>query len=311
MAAHNQMRIIGYVTNHPIIKGEEGMNTVMMNVRTTHRHTEDIYADRIFEDIMVYFNDNSDRKLMGRMKTLKKMDLVDIKGVFSVMQLNKPSVCGLCGQQNIKYNGCLTVLWPISAIKRGNLDADYQRWVDQCKAYRELTKEEREAGIMKDPKPDEPIPEKVLVTHFREISNQVLVIGTLVSEPERIGTQKRPGCRYMLGIDRKYYIRTQSDITADYPYVYSYGEQALLDLRHLHKGSLVLVDAFLRVRDVKNNMVCEHCGASYQFPDAAMELIPFSVEYLNNYWTDEDIANFEDEKTAMENARKAKEAMGV
>ena len=85
----------------------------------------------------------------------------------------------------------------------------------------------------------------------------------------------------MLGIDRKYYIRTQSDVTADYPYVYSYGNQALMDLRHLHKGSLVLADAFLRTREVQNNMVCGECGGTYQFQDVAMELIPYSVESVS------------------------------
>lgn len=304
------MRIVGYITEEPTVRGEEGASTVMLKVRTTHRRTEDHFEHRVFEDILVYFNDNSNKKLMNRMKELKKMDLVDIKGVFSVMLLNKPSLCEHCGHRNIKYNGCLTVLWPISAIKRGNLEADCQRWKEQCMAYQSLTEEEKAAGLMKDPKADEPIPEKVLMTHFQEISNQVLVIGTLVSDPERIGTEKRPGCRYMLGIDRKYYIRTQADITADYPYVYSFGEQALMDLRHLHKGSLVLADAFLRTREVQNNMVCEACGRSYQFRDAAMELIPYSIEYLNNYWTDEDIANYEDEQ-AKTGAAKSREALGI
>lgn len=310
MAAHNQMRIVGYIKDEPTVMGEDGMKTVMLNVRTTHRWTEDCFEHRVFEDVMVYFNDNNDRKLMSRMLEFKKMDLVDIKGVFSVLVLNKPSVCEHCGCRNIKYNGCITVLWPISAIKRGNLEADYLRWKDQCRAYKTLTEEERVEGLMKDPKVDEPIPEKVLTMHFQEISNQVIVIGTLVSEPERLGTEKRPGCRYMLGIDRKYYIRTQSDVTADYPYVYSYGNQALMDLRHLHKGSLVLADAFLRTREVQNNMVCGECGGTYQFQDVAMELIPYSVEYLNNYWTDEDIANYEDEQARI-GAGKSLAALGL
>lgn len=309
MATHNQARVVGFILDDPFVCGEPGAKKVMIKIRTTHRYTEDHLNYRQFEDILIYFDDNNNRQLMAKMLSFKKMDLIDIKGVFSVITINKPSVCEHCHAKNIKYNGCGTVICPISAMKRGNLEADYERWKGQCNVYQMLTDEERESGVMKDPKLDEPIPEKVLLTHFQEISNQISVIGTVVSEPELLGTEKRPACRYRLGVDRKYYIRTQGDITADYPYVYSFGEQARMDYRHLQKGSLVFVDAFLRNREVKNNMICGTCGEEYQFQDVAMELIPYSIEYLNHYLTDEDIANYEDQK-AKDGANSARAALG-
>ena len=40
-----------------------------------------------------------------------------------------------------------------------------------------------------------------------------------------------------------------------------------------------------------------HCGADYTYPDVVTELIPYSVEYLNNYKTNEEIAlEYEKEK---------------
>ena len=178
-------------------------------------------------------------------------------------------------------------------MKRGNLEADYERWKEQCIAYKELTDEEKAAGIMKDPKANEPIPEKILVNHFKEISNQVIILGTVVSEPELIGSAKNPCCRYMLGVDRKYYIKTQGTVTADYPYVYSFGKQAEKDIRHLQKNAVILVDGFIRSREIMNNMACSSCEQPYQFRDVAVELVPYSIEYLRGYLTDEDIARLE------------------
>ena len=111
-----------------------------------------------------------------------------------------------------------------------------------------------------------------------------------------IGDAKHPCCRYRLGVDRKYYIKTQSEITADYPWVYSYGQQAEYDYSHLkmpqdgEQGSLVLVDGFVQYRDVEAKMVCDACGEPYTYHDIVTEFIPYSIEYLNNYITDEEIA---------------------
>ena len=37
-------------------------------------------------------------------------------------------------------------------------------------------------------------------------------------------------------------------------------------------------------------MICEHCGKEYTFDDAATEFIPYAIEYLSDYITDEEIA---------------------
>ena len=80
-----------------------------------------------------------------------------------------------------------------------------------------------------------------LQEQYMEVSNQALLIGTVRKEPEFKDDGKNPFCRYPLQIDRKYYIPSQCDISADFPWVYSYGQQAEWDSKYLHNGSEILV----------------------------------------------------------------------
>lgn len=269
MATHNQVRVIGFLLSDPVIRGEPGAYTAIFKIRTTHRKTEDFYENRNFEDILVFYDDNSDHILMNRIISLVKFDLVDIKGVFNIMTVNKRSKCEHCGAVNVKEKAAATFVYPISLMKRGNLKNE--------KDYRDS------------------LPEEVLRKHFEEISNEALIIGNVVNTPELLGTEARPCCRYGLGVDRKYYIRTQGTITSDYPWVYSFGKQALMDHEHLKEKALILVDGFLRNREIKNKMVCNTCQQVYTFDDVAMEFVPYSVEYLNGYYTDLDLAKMKTE----------------
>lgn len=284
MATHNQVRVVGYLLADPVVRGGEGAYNVIFRIRTTHRNTDDFYDQRLFEDILVFYDDNSPSGFMDRVRKLIQYDLVDIKGVFNVMTLNKASECPSCGMTNVKRKASGTFVYPISLMKRGNLTDDKDRRNE--------------------------LPDEILRKHFAEISNQVLLVGTVVKKPELLGTDERPCCRYPLGVDRKYYIRTQGSITSDYPWVYSFSDQARLDSEHLKVGSLILVDAFIRNREVKNNMICECCGEEYQFPDVATEFIPYSIEYLNGFYSDLEIETMKKEE-ALSDARDMRRQLGL
>lgn len=280
MATHNQVRIIGYLLNDVNIIGsaENQTEKAFINVRTTHRSVDSFHEER-FEDLMIFY-DGSDERMMEKIKKLKSYDVIDVKGVFNILTMNKRSHCPSCGETNIKYQGSATFIYPIDLKK--------------CNAM--LTAYEV----------DKEIPERLLIKHYAEISNQALIIGTVVSKPKLKQYRNTSCCQYMLGVDRKYYIKTQGDLTADYPWVYTFGQQAEDDYRHLVEGSVILVDGFIRSRKVKATMKCIRCGAEYEYPDLATEFIPYSVEYLNHYLTDEDIAKSEEErkKEEYENAKK-------
>ena len=238
MATHNQIRIVGFLKNNPQIinPDKEGETKILFLVRTIHRDI-DGYNGMQFQDIMIYYDGT---ELMSKMMNLVQFDLIDIKGVFNILSLNKLSTCDGCGNKNIKYNGTSTFVYPISITKLNGMQTAYDH--------------------------DKELPERILEKHFKEVSNQAL------------------------GVDRKYYIKTQGDITADYPWVYSYAQQAERDFVHLKQGTLILVDAFIQNRKVKNRMTCQLCGKEYVFDDAATEFVPYSIEYLSDYITDEEIA---------------------
>ncbi|MFR5032005.1 MAG: single-stranded DNA-binding protein [Blautia hansenii] len=264
MATHNQVRLVGFLKNNPQIinPDQEGETKILFLLRTIHREI-DGYHGMQFQDLMVYYDGT---ELMPKMMNLTQFDLIDIKGVFNILSLNKLSTCSGCGNKNIKYNGTSTFVYPIAVTKLNGMQSAYEHDVE--------------------------LPERILEKHFKEVSNQALIIGTVVSEPEMVMVEngKFPCCRYRLGVDRKYYIKTQGDITADYPWVYSYAQQAERDFTHLKKGTLILVDGFIQNRKIKSRMICQTCGKEYLFDDAATEFVPYAIEYLSDYVTDEEIA---------------------
>lgn len=262
MATHNQTISTGYIKNDPQIWGDPGSEKFICQIRTTHRPT-DGYYEKKYEDLLVYYDGE---ELMPKLKKLKKFDVIEIKGVFNVLILNKKSICPVCQHENIKYNGTATYIYPIDVLKLNSLTTSNE-W-------------------------DSTSLEGIISKHYEEWSNNLFLIGTLVKDPEMVGSEKHPCCRYMLGIDRKYFIKTQSDITADYPWVYSYGQQATWDFMHLKKGSVVAIDGFIENRNCLPKIKCEHCQKEYEYDDVITSFIPYSVEYLSNYITDEEIAAF-------------------
>lgn len=263
MATHNQVRVIGYLLKDPVIinAGKTGEEKVLIQIRTTRRDIEGYYDD-MFADLVLFY-DGAD--LMNKCQSLQKFDVIDVKGVFNILPTQKRHQCTYCGHENIKYNSLSTFIYPIS--------------LSRIASYKDFYAEQ---GIM---------PNRILEDNYKEISNQCTIIGTVVTQPELIETRNHGQiCRYCLGVDRKYYIKTQDDMTADYPWVYSYGKQAMRDYEHLvAKESVIFVDSFLHNRQIKGKMTCEHCGAEFSYQDIGTQFTPYSVEYLRGYKTDEDI----------------------
>lgn len=262
MATHNSVRLCGYLLENPVIAndGVQGAEKVFIKIRTMRRDAEDVDPQE-FEDVYVFYDGT---ELMPKIRDLKQFDLIDIKGVFNIVAANKPSRCPECGTVNFRMQGSWSFVYPMWIRKVDNVTNSY--------AY------------------DAELPDAILFKHFREVSNYVTIIGTLVIDPEMIGTEQEPICRYRIGVDRKYYIKTQPDVKADYPWVYTRGQQAKDDYRHLSFKSLILVDGYIHTRNASVPTTCSHCESRYSYPDVVVDFIPYSVEYLNNYKTDEDIA---------------------
>lgn len=183
MAAHNQVRVLGYLLSDPAIyEDETGDAKIYLAIRACNRAV-DGYPDSSFQDLLIFYDgaseDHNRDKLMTRLKSLVAYDLVDIKGVINVLSVNKPSICPSCGEKNVKVFGVSCFIYPITVIKLDGLQAsaDY----------------------------DEKIPERILQEHYakqQEFKNRAaykygLLSGEVkdkwetVIEQEKINAQKK------------------------------------------------------------------------------------------------------------------------
>ena len=276
MATHNHIHILGYLLEDPRIinAGSEGAEKALFNVRTIRRELDSYYGNK-FQDVVVYYDSP---EMMEKTKRLRQFDMIEMQGVFDVLSVNKRSKCPNCGAVNVKERGTASYVYPLSMIKLNSLHEAFER--------------------------DEKLPERML-QKYEEQSNKVYMIGRIVNDPELRDVQTPykhtvKCCRYRIAVDRKYFIKTQSDIKTDYPWVYSYGQQAEDDYRYLRKNSVVLIDGFIQNRLDPSTMTCKACGKSYQYPDAEAEFVPYSVEYLQGYLTEAEASIAE--KTLQEKA---------
>lgn len=210
--------------------------------------------------------------MTGNEKTIKEMenwkenDIVEVKGVLTTKNVVKKAKCSYCGAIK-KIEGCtLTFITPIfTEVRKTNLS--------------------KEEGI------------RLLKSHI-EISNQVSLIGYLVTEPDYYRTQYGVDItQYPIAVNRKYRIKDDDpSVKTDFPWIKSFNTIAKTDAELLRKGSLVFIDGMLQTREIKRKAECDECESEFEFPDSAVEIVSYSTEYLNGYNTEEDLAEIEKKK---------------
>lgn len=264
MARHNSLSLFGMVSEDPIILKDDTtgiykkgmMNLVLIRNK---RDVGDGDDDSLRFDMPIVYSGNSD--IIAEIAKLKKHDLVEIKGFLTTMDIYKKTTCKHCQAEN-KLRGTLAFVTPL--------------YLD----LRKTDLEEREALIE-------------LKKHM-EISNQILLVGNLCDNVQYYHEGRVKNALYQLAVNRKYYLNDgMPNIRTDYPYIRSFGDNATQDRDAIHKGSLVLIDGRIQTREFPRNSVCETCGEIYDWNDNTIEVVPYSVEYLQNYLTPEDIAKKE------------------
>jgi len=214
---------------------------------------------------------SSDKKIVERMSNWKVNDMVHIKGVISSKSMQKKSFCPYCKDEdgNATVNASKGLLVYITPV-----------YVDTMKSFG--TKDEAAEELLKS----------------REISNQAIVLGSLWNKPTFFKTEHGLLItQYQLITERKYRIKTDdADTRADWPWIKSYGEQAIEDRLRLDQGSWVLIDGFIQARNVKRKTKCSCCGQIYEWKDKTMEIVPFDTEYIKNYRTDQILEEQEGKK---------------
>lgn len=266
MARHNNVSLLGAVQTKATIRVDNQGNYVaaVCPIRVI-RGDRDVGDKRYTPKYDSPFIWSQDSALIKQMAAWEVGDMVEVKGTIATKTIQKSSICPEC-KRSVRNPGILVYINPIHFMVVKHCDSD----------------------------------EEMLnfLTEHREISNQVQVIGTLVRNPKRLVPMTGlVVTQYPIAINRKFKIQADApEIKTDYPWVKSYGDNAEADRQHLHMGSDVFVDGCIQARGVTRHAICPDCQMKYDWKDNAMEIVPFSTEYLNNFYTDDDLKRLEDEK---------------
>lgn len=260
MAKHNYVMLYGQVAGQPRIHTDKEGNpnrvicpiTVLRGIRDAGDNIRQLKYDRPI--IM-----SGNPAMIEEMAKWKENDMVEVKGAVTTKDINKSTKCKECGHVNIS-KGNVVFINPIYA-------------------------DVRETGITKEEG-------QKLLKKRCEISNVVVLIGKLCRDPEYIYTPRGTlVTQYQLAVNRKFHIKEDApNIRTDYPWIKSFGDIARMDAKVLSTGSMVLIDGAIQTRSIERRTACESCGAEYSWNDSAFEVIPYAVEYLQDYKLPEEVA---------------------
>lgn len=287
MARQNLVFLLGCVAKAPrIVKKDDEYLYAMVYVNVA-RGLRDVGDRRKYMKCDNPVIMTRDPACMKEIEKWSEHDAVYIKGMLACKKLRKASFCEYCHTKN-SLPGTLVYVNPIFCEKVGHLETD-----EECLQY--------------------------LASH-REISNQAYIYGTLCRDPKKMVSKETnlTITQYQVALNRKFRIRTDPpELKTDYPWVKSYGQNAIEDKKRLHVGSEVIVDGCLQARSVQRHAICGQeigddgkpmfygngepvlrqdekgnpigCGKEYTWKDRAMEIVPYDTEYVCNYYDDEEI----------------------
>lgn len=265
MAQHNYVLLQGVVARAPRIipdiSGKPAKAVMAINVIRGDRDVGDNQKYLKYDHPIIIAKN---KEIIMEMSKWKENDFVEIKGMLSTEQRMKSSICQ-CGHKNM-VQGSAVYVTPIYA---------------KC-LWNNLNKEEAMEKLRQ----------------AQEVSNQAFLIGTLCSDPENITTGKGLFItQFPIAINRKFCVKEDSpEEKTDYPYIKCYGKNAIEAKQRLKTNSVIFVDGFLQARKIEKEMTCENCKTKYIWTDNAMEAVPYALEFLQNFLTDEDIEKMKIEK---------------
>lgn len=188
-------------------------------------------------------------ELIDKARKFRPDDYIIIKGILATAEVKKGITCPYCNKK-LKTNGTTTMVIGIDVYSIG--------------------------------------PNHKL-ENFKEMSNTVFLLGSLCRNVEfrLLKTKSIPSAQYQLAVNRKYNVKQQPNSTTDYPWVNSFGAQAEQDAKRLQTGSQVFIQGGLQTRNIQKKVVCPDCNKEFSADDFVAEVVPYSVEYLNNCRFDE------------------------
>lgn len=184
-----------------------------------------------------------DESLVEKIRPFAEGEFILVKGILTTTEVKKGVCCPHC-QKVIKSEGTTT---EVTAIEAVNIGTGYT------------------------------------LEQLKEVSSTVMLLGSLCRDPEYrlLSISGIPSAQYQLAVNRKFRVKRQQRST-DYPWVNSFGRQAEQDALRLQTGSQVFVQGGLQTRNIQKHMVCVECNKEFKAEDFVAEVVPYSVEYLNN-----------------------------
>lgn len=268
MAIHNQIILYGQITAKPRITKDENGNymkgfcsiTVAPGTRDFGLLKNKKNMSEVQFCKIPIITGNPDR--IAEMDEFEIGDIVLMKTTFVTRNIVKKKQCPVC-KTVLKKRGLQSFANPIhiSIEKRG------------------LSIEEGEMYLRR----------------HCEISNVATIMGTLCRDPEIVYDDKRGTmAKFQLAIDRKYFIADDNiETRTDYPWVKIHGKERVDDIMlRCRQNTVVFIDGFIRVVKPDDIVVdCPNptCSSQMTWNDWAMEIVPYAIEYIRNWVTDEEL----------------------
>lgn len=253
MAKENYVFLIGQVLKEPNIKYDEDGIAIRASVALTTLRRD--WYDRAGN-----FSPKWDRpvimtavpQFIRQMENIKLYDFVEVKGTVTTKDYIRRTVCPHCAEEQLT-NAMMTFINPsyINIRRHSESRTEGLPYLKEC----------------------------------AEVSNTLKLIGRVCREPELYTYDDGDQCcSYPLAVNRKLYVEGSADEEdhADYPWIKSFGDIAREDMDALHVNSLIYVDGYVRTLRREQKIQCTNpdCGQEYSFPNAVLEVVPYSVEYL-------------------------------
>jgi len=249
MAKENYIFLIGQVKKEVTIKYDTENNPikaqfVLTAIKRNIYDNAGMYTPR-YDYLYV---ETQNIELINVCSKIRQFDFIEIKGTVATKNVIRGKICPQCGHTTLQ-KGVLDYIEPIYIGIRAhaNSGTDGAEYLRSC----------------------------------AEASNILKLIGVVCQEPEFYtypnGVEY---AHYNIAVNRKYFVDGQPEVSADFPWVKTYGEQAAKDREAIRKGSLIYIDGYLKSEKSVQKTVCDACGYEFDFEHMVTVVRPYSVEYL-------------------------------
>ena len=287
MARLNDCSLIGVLCKKPTVIKDEASGayrhaSAYLEVVRGYRDAGDGKRLPVYDYIPIVTDEDSRCR---EIDSWNQFDIIYVDGMFVTQSVTKKAVCTHCHNINAKLDGVASYIYPIFCRKI--LSSGFK-----CTSDDEATVEKAETEGLARANQE--------LLKWLPVSNRVLLEGNLANDPRRVRIKRKGGrdgkklkdivcCQCVVVSSRHKFIATDPlDKKADAPMLKVYGKECDSAYLRLMKGSMIHVDGYLQARNVNRHHSCDFCGQSFNWMDKALEVVPYSIEYLKDCRTEEE-----------------------